>query len=117
EDAGSRNGIRVNGKTIKGPTPLTDGARFRIGTQELMFRSVDEAALAPPRRRSTGFMIHCPDCGLPYSTDAASCPHCGRVGGSGEDEPTTTTEQAWSIELLTETMHRAQTLGRTQDIE
>lgn len=117
EDAGSRNGIRVNGKTIKGPTPLADGARFRIGTQELMFRSVEEAALAPPRRRSTGFMIHCPNCGLPYSTEATSCPHCGREGTSGEEEPTTTTEQAWSIELLAETMHRAQTLGRKQDIE
>lgn len=117
EDAGSRNGIRVNGKTIKGTTPLTDGARFRIGTQELMFRTLEEAALAPPRRRSTGFMIHCPTCGLPYSTDAASCPHCGREGASNEEEPTTTTEQAWSIELLAETMHRALTLGRKQDIE
>lgn len=117
EDAGSRNGIRVNGKTIKGPTPLTDGARFRIGTQELMFRTVEEAAVAPPRRRSTGFMIHCPTCGLPYSTEATLCPHCGHQGDSSEAEPTTTTEHAWSIELLAETMHRAQTLGRKQDIE
>lgn len=117
EDAGSRNGIRVDGKTITGRTPLTDGARFRIGTQELMFRALEETAAIPPRRRATGFMIHCPTCGLPYSTDATSCPHCGREGASNEDEPTTTTEQAWSIELLAETMHRAQTLGRKQDIE
>lgn len=117
EDAGSRNGIRVNGKTIKGTTPLSDGARFRIGAQELMFRIAEETALAPPRRRSTGFMIHCPTCGLPHSTEASSCPHCGREGASNDEEPTTTTEQAWSIELLAETMHRAQTLGRKQDIE
>ncbi len=117
EDAGSRNGIRVDGKTISGRTALSDGARFRIGTQELMFRALEDNAVIPPRRRATGFMIHCPACGLPYSTDATSCPHCGREGASGEDEPTTTTEQAWSIELLAETMHRAQTLGRKQDIE
>ncbi len=118
EDAGSRNGIRVNGKIIKGPTALSDGARFRVGTQELMFRAIEETApAAPPRRRATGFMIHCPTCGLPYSTEATACPHCGREGGAAEDEPTTTTEQAWSIELLAETMHRAQTLGRKQDIE
>jgi uncharacterized Zn finger protein (UPF0148 family) len=62
-------------------------------------------------------MIHCPTCGLPYSTEATSCPHCGHQGDARDEEPTTTTEQAWSIELLAETMHRAQTLGRKHDIE
>lgn len=117
EDAGSRNGIRVNGRTISGPTKLEDGARFRIGTQELMFREVEDAAAQAPRRRATGFMIHCTSCSLPYATDATECPHCGKRQGDEEEEPTTTTEQAWSIELLAETMHRAQALGRQQDIE
>jgi uncharacterized Zn finger protein (UPF0148 family) len=117
EDAGSRNGIRVAGRTITGRTKLTDGVRFRIGTQELMFRELEDAAVQAPRRRSTGFMIHCTSCGLPHSTDATSCPNCGQEQEAGDDEPTTTTEQAWSIELLAETMHRAQALGRKQDIE
>lgn len=117
EDAGSRNGIRVNGRTIKGPARLSDGMRFRIGTQELMFREIADAAVQLPRRRATGFMIHCTSCGLPYSTEATSCPNCGREQEVSEDEPTTTTEQAWSIELLAETMHRAQSLGRKKDIE
>jgi hypothetical protein len=62
-------------------------------------------------------MIHCTSCGLPYSTDAPECPNCGKSQSRDEDEPTTTTEQAWSIELLAETLHRAQVLGRQQDIE
>jgi len=117
EDAGSRNGIRVNGRTISGRTKLEDGARFRVGTQELMFRIVEDAAVHPHRRRSTGFMIHCTSCGLPYATDAPQCPNCGKEQRVEEEEPTTTTEQAWSIELLAETLHRAQVLGRQQDIE
>lgn len=114
EDAGSRNGIRVNGRTITGRTRLTDGARFRIGTQELVLRQVEEATVQAPRRRSTGFMIHCTSCGLPYSTEALECPNCGK---DHEDEPTTTTEQAWSIELVAETMHRARSLGKSDTLE
>ncbi len=115
EDAGSRNGIRVNGRTITGRTRIGDGARFRVGTQELVLRRLEEATVQPPRRRSTGFMIHCPNCGLPYSTEAHACPNCGK--DHGEDEPTTTTEQAWSIELVAETMHRARALGRSDALE
>lgn len=117
EDAGSRNGIRVNGRSISGRARLTDGARFRVGTQELMFRELEETANQPHRRRSTGFMIHCTSCGLPYETTSPECPHCGQQQGSEADEPTTTTEQAWSIELLAETLHRAQVLDRRKDIE
>lgn len=83
----------------------------------MMFREVEEAVAQPPRRRATGFMIHCTSCGLPYATEAVECPNCGKQQRVDEEEPTTTTEQAWSIELLAETMHRAQVLGRHQDIE
>lgn len=117
EDAGSRNGIRVNGRTISGRLRLSDGARFRIGTQELVLREMEEAPLVPPRRRATGFMIHCPKCGLPYSTEVSSCPSCGDAQELDEEEPTTTTEQAWSIELVAETMHRASALGRHDNLE
>lgn len=117
EDAGSRNGIRVNGRTIVGRVLLSDGARFRVGTQELVLREVEEAPLVAPRRRATGFMIHCQRCSLPYSTDAPSCPNCGQDQALDEEEPTTTTEQAWSIELVAETMHRARALGRSDNLE
>ncbi len=118
EDAGSRNGIRVDGRTIRARTPLRDGSRVRLGTQEVLLRVIEKATSQPPRRRATGFMIHCKVCGVPHSTDALVCPNCGdSPAESGEEEPTTTTEQAWSIELLAETMHRAQALGRKDDIE
>jgi hypothetical protein len=117
EDAGSRNGIRVNGRTISGPTPLEDGARFRVGSQELLFRSMEDALVQPPRRRSTDFMIHCSACGLPYSTEADCCPSCGEAPDSEEEEPTTTTEHAWSIELLAETIHRAQAADHSENLE
>lgn len=117
EDAGSRNGIRVNGRTIGGRTEMADGARFRLGTQELTLRRMEDSTLAVPRRPATGFMIHCASCGLPYSTDVRECPHCGVEKDHGHDEPTTTTEQAWSIELVAETIHRARALGRSENLE
>ncbi len=117
EDAGSRNGIRVNGRTISGRIEIGDGVRFRVGTQELTLRRIEETTVAAPRRPATGFMIHCSSCGLPYSTEAGECPHCGVEKDDGGDEPTTTTEQAWSIELVAETIHRARALGRSDNLE
>jgi len=117
EDAGSRNGIRVNGRTISGRMEMGDGSRLRLGTQELMIRRLEESAIAPPRRPATGFMIHCSSCGLPFSTEAGECPHCGVEKDANSDEPTTTTEQAWSIELVAETIHRARALGRSDNLE
>ena len=38
EDLGSKNGTRVNGRTIEGPTPLTDGALIVLGATALRFR-------------------------------------------------------------------------------
>jgi hypothetical protein len=120
EDLGSRNGVRVNGRPITGPTPVGDGARLRIGTQEVILRKLQEVSQVPRRHRATGFMIHCTSCGLPYSTESHACPHCGHSDQAKElpgDEHTTTTEQAWSLELLVETMKRADALGRSQDLE
>ena len=117
EDAGSRNGIRVNGRTISGRLEIGDGVRFRVGTQELMLRRMEESIAMAPRRPATGFMIHCSSCGLPFSTEAGECPHCGVEKEVNSDEPTTTTEQAWSIELVAETIHRARALGRNDNLE
>lgn len=117
EDLGSRNGVRVNGRPIQGIAGVSDGSRIRIGTQEVILRKLEAVAAPPRRHRATGFMIHCTSCGWPYATDATECPNCGDKDHGQSEEPTTTTEQAWSIELLVETMRRAQELGRTQDLE
>ncbi len=115
EDLGSRNGVRVNGRAIEGVTILGDGDRVRIGTQQLIVRRIDEEASR--NRRATGFMIHCAQCGLPHSTDARICPNCGQGESIAVEEPTSTVQSAWNLELLVETMHRAQDLGRPQDLE
>jgi len=115
EDLGSRNGVRVNGRLISGVVPIGDGARLRVGTQEMVLRRVEDAIVAPRRNRSTGFMVHCTSCGVPFSTDDPACPNCGHTDVA--EETTTTTEQAWSLELLIETMRRAEALNRTQDLE
>ena len=52
EDLGSTNGVIVNEAPIAGPTPLTDGDRIIVGTQEMVVRAVDDGVetLAPATR-------------------------------------------------------------------
>src|SRR5580658_4925478 len=64
EDMGSRNGVRVNGVTIRGPTPLKDGDRVRIGTQDFVFCRVDPMGKA--HSKTTGVLRLCANCRLPY---------------------------------------------------
>src|SRR5258706_6808817 len=52
EDLKSRNGCRVNGKRIQGPTQLVEGDRIRIGTQELVFGTASETSHV--QRRGAG---------------------------------------------------------------
>jgi DNA-binding winged helix-turn-helix (wHTH) protein len=40
EDLGSKNGTFVNGSRVTGPTRLVDGDEVRVGTVDLLFRSV-----------------------------------------------------------------------------
>src|SRR5437899_1978288 len=42
-DAGGRNGTRVNGETINGPTPLTAGSIIQVGKTSMRFaQQVDD---------------------------------------------------------------------------
>jgi len=43
EDLGSKNGTTLNGRTVAGPAPLTDGAVIVIGTMVLKFRILEPA--------------------------------------------------------------------------
>lgn len=115
EDLGSRNGVRVNGRVIDGLVTLKDGDRVRIGTQQIVLRRIEEQEIK--NRRATGFMVHCNQCGLPYATDVQVCPNCGEGGPISSEEPTSTIQSAWNLELLVETMRRARDLGRNQDLE
>jgi FHA domain len=129
EDLGSRNGVRVNGRSIQGAVALNDGDRLRIGTQQLLFRRLEENAELQRTRRATGFLVHCPDCDVALPANTALCPHCGAGAGQpalgavpaeaqfDSEERTSTVQAAWSLELIVDTLRRAQLLGRSEDVE
>lgn len=116
-DLGSRNGVRVNGRLVKGEQTLRDGDRLRIGTQELLFSIVGRQERAP---RPTGYMKLCHACGTPYPDGAPSCPHCGVPALADEDtmsgaaaEP----RRGWTFQLLGEVIDRALASGRAIEAE
>lgn len=122
EDLGSRNGLIVNGRTIQGAQPLSDGDRIRIGTQELVFCEVHGSAgrLAGPKTRPTGFMCHCARCGQPYPTELVECPSCGsdaRVDEETLNGVVGASELDWTLKLTLEVVEKALALERWDDVE
>ncbi len=117
EDMGSRNGVRLNGVSIRGVAPLRNGDRVRIGTQELMFTCVEDSGAA--HARTTGKLRLCVTCRCPYPREMVACPNCGATEQTDDDTPTGsgTEGQSWSVQLLVEALERALRLGRTSDAE
>jgi hypothetical protein len=119
EDMSSRNGVRVNGVQIKGPTPLRDGDRVRIGTQDFVFCRVDPAGRA--HSKTTGVLRLCAKCRLPYPREMVACPNCEATEQTDEETLSgsfgTENQTAWSVQLLVEALERALTLGRVADAE
>lgn len=74
-DLGSRNGVYVNARRITEPTELSDGARIRIGTHELVAQI---GRPSPRSSRITGRSLPCAGCGELFSIDRDACPACGR---------------------------------------
>jgi hypothetical protein len=122
EDMGSRNGVRVDGVTIKASTPLSDGMRLRIGTQDFLFCNVDQPGKA--HAKTTGVLRLCASCRMPYPREAPSCPNCESTEQTDEDTLTgvgasegSNAARAWSAQLLVEALDRALALQRLQDAE
>jgi hypothetical protein len=119
EDLGSRNGVKLNGAPIKKPTPLKDGDRLRIGTQELVFCRVEAAATL--NSKTTGFLRHCTICRLPYPKEMVACPNCGSSEQAEEETLSgqfgSTSQGTWSVQLLIEVLEKALVMGRTADAE
>jgi hypothetical protein len=122
EDLGSRNGLVVNGRPVKGSLELSDGDRLRIGTQELVFCAV-RAPLGKSNlaTRPTGFMCHCAACGLPYPSESVQCPSCGSRERMDEDtvsgvvaEPS---DRNWTLQLLVDVLYHAASLQRWDDVD
>lgn len=118
EDLGSRNGVKVGGKPILGPVELADGDRFRIGSQELVLCVLGSTAAQTAQRRTTGFMCHCADCGIPYAAESAACPACGSTRREQEDTLSgSKAERDWSLELAAEAVGRALEKRAWEDLE
>jgi hypothetical protein len=117
EDLGSRNGVRLNGNLIQGRSPIHDGDRLRIGTQEMVVCRAETSPLA--QARATGVLRLCAGCKLPYPREVLACPHCGVTEQTDEDTLSGSMGQvqqrAWSLQLLVEALDRAIRLGRSTD--
>lgn len=116
EDLGSRNGVRVNDRSISDRVFLNDGDKIKVGSQQFLLRKVlpHEART----RKATGFMMTCSTCGLPYGSESFGCPNCvPQLAPEVHEETTNTVTSAWSIELILETLKRAEARGRPSDVE
>lgn len=118
EDLGSRNGVKVNGAPIRQATALRNGDRLRIGTQELVFSRVDEAARA--HSRTTGQLRLCANCRQPYPREMLACPSCEATEQTDDETLTasgSSLSHQWSMQLFVEALERALRLGRIADAE
>lgn len=118
QDLGSRNGVRVNGRSIEGKTELVDGSRVRIGTQELILYTVERRAR---KARTTGFMCVCQACGKPYPEEAPACPHCGTAADPADEDTISglmvSPQRSWTFQLLGEVIERALEQRRATEAE
>jgi hypothetical protein len=119
EDMGSRNGVRVNGQQVRSATPLQDGDRVRIGTQDFVFCRVDPEGKG--HSKTTGVLRLCAKCRLPYAREMVSCPNCEATEQTDEETLSgsfgTEGQTAWNVQLLVEALARALSLGRVADAE
>ncbi len=119
EDLNSRNGVRVNGKPLKGSCELVDGDRVRIGSQDFVFCLVQKKAGSAAR--ITGVLRLCTQCRAPYARELVSCPSCGAHNET--DEATLSgafgpdAQNSWSVQLLVAALRKALGLGRFADAE
>jgi hypothetical protein len=116
EDLHSRNGTMLNGRPLIGQAKLQDGDRIRIGTQELVFLALGREKKV---QRTTGALIFCPGCAIPYPSASPSCPHCGAV--LTQQGVTTAVRDVagsgWTFHLLSQVVERAIGQNRLADAE
>jgi hypothetical protein len=119
EDLGSRNGVQLAGQPIVRSSPLSNGDRLRIGTQELVFLELPATAERPTRAatRQTGFMCHCAACARAYPAELVACPSCGAKDRVEEDTLTGNDQRDWGLELAAEAVERARSSGQHEDLE
>ena len=87
EDLGSRNGVLLNGVSIRRPTPLRNADRMYVGAQCFVYCEVDEVPPSLPSRPTAELGI-CADCRAPYPLKAPACPVCGATDRLRRDQET-----------------------------
>ncbi|RYZ01292.1 MAG: FHA domain-containing protein [Myxococcales bacterium] len=119
EDLGSRNGVQVGGQPVVRASPLNNGDRIRIGTQELVFLELPASAERPAHgvTRSTGFMCHCATCARPYPAELVACPSCGGKERLEEDTLTGSSRKDWGLELAAQAVERARAAAPAEVLE
>jgi hypothetical protein len=119
EDLGSRNGVKLNGVTIRQSTTLKDGDRLRIGTQDLVFCRVEPVDAA--HAKTTGVLRLCANCRLPYPREMPACPNCEATEQMDEETLSGSfgaeKQRSWSVQLLVEALERALSLERPVDAD
>jgi len=75
EDMGSRNGTLINSEPVFDSVHLNNKDRIRIGSHEMVF--LEESRFPSRPLRSTGALVTCPGCKMPFAAGASDCPHCG----------------------------------------
>lgn len=120
EDLKSRNGVKINGAPMRGPTRLMDGDRIRIGTRELVFCEIKAQVASSLGSKTTGFLRHCAGCHLPYPQELVHCPTCGATEQLDEEDTMTgplgpESKRSWSVQLLIEVLEKALDMGRPAD--
>jgi pSer/pThr/pTyr-binding forkhead associated (FHA) protein len=119
EDLGSRNGVRLNGKPLRGSARVVDGDRVRIGTQEFVLCRFE--ADAARRAKTTGVLRLCAHCKLPYAREMVSCPNCGATEQTDDETLSgsfgASSQHSWSVQLLIEALEKAILLQRPADAD
>lgn len=111
EDLGSRNGILINGKKVKGQAEVLDGDHIRIGSQEMTLHRVDEHGARSPgiELRVTQTLGHTELSAIRNALEETT------------NEPTRTEtpamRQAGSLRLLCGVADKAFAMGRADEAE
>ena len=82
--------VLLNGRLVRGPTPIHAVDRVRVGAQCVVYCEVEGVPPSLPSRK-TAELARCAGCGLPCPREIVACPSCEGRDRVDEDtlvEPT-----------------------------
>ncbi len=114
-DKGSRNGVRVNKKSIEGPCELKHGDQVVIGHQMIRIVCTDREETA----EKTMAIQQCPSCGRWLSGNSSRCSGCGTpiTPPSVDDTLNVTAVGRPPISMVLELASKSIQVGKLDDAE